>query len=606
MDEEKRLRNITNTNQKEAIFTGLGIIFFSFLTFIGEGKLRIEDWYQVIHSTGAGGHHENLITVLKKSSIPGYLKGDLYADSLQYFFFPFVEGMKLFYRLGMDFNLQSILLQWIGRIVYLSSIYYLCRFLVSSKLVPWLVMAFLIRTRIIIGEFPLLSYFDPNMEISISLCLFSLLLFLKDKRDMAACLASVATLFHYRFPALLLLFYLVWLTFNWKTVTKRTMIIGTTGAILFSIPFLNMILPLLLNHSTPENNEIAKLIIFSAIANEFAPFSTIGYMWPRYGFLFFTSVIGLKFFFSYEYKLSSPLRRDLRTFLIFTLVLVLLQFIFTEITLSLFFLKLQTNRILQIFAIFMIIWSSQYLMSLIEKNKNNFLNLLTIFYMLALFYSDTFFHFEISEIKIYPFYLMTLILMFYFFKKSTSFQNTKEIRLPRVCLIWIFIFTLICSAVYFTRLSVVMPERWRLLDDWKSVQMWAKKNTRSDSIFFTPSGVPAFRTFSERTPVGDLYDLHLVVSLNPAVIPQVYQRLKDIEFPMINSLDDRHDFWKEIMEGKNLQDKYNETLNEQKYLAIHKKVKFDYIIRRKNMPLNFNEKFSNTSFIIYKIDKSLK
>tara|TARA_Y100000814_G_C12353468_1_gene407489 strand:- start:1792 stop:2946 length:1155 start_codon:yes stop_codon:yes gene_type:complete len=384
------------------------------------------------------------------------------------------------------------------------------------------------------------------------------------------------------------------------------MIIGTTGAILFSIPFLNMILPLLLNHSTPENNEIAKLIIFSAIANEFAPFSTIGYMWPRYGFLFFTSVIGLKFFFSYEYKLSSPLRRDLRTFLIFTLVLVLLQFIFTEITLSLFFLKLQTNRILQIFAIFMIIWSSQYFMSLIEKNKNNFLNLLTIFYMLALFFSDTFFHFEISEIKIYPFYLMTLILMFYFFKKSTSFQNTKEIRLPRVCLIWIFIFTLICSAVYFTRLSVVMPERWRLLDDWKSVQMWARKNTRSDSIFFTPSGVPAFRTFSERTPVGDLYDLHLVVSLNPAVIPQVYQRLKDIEFPMINSLDDRHDFWKEIMEGKNLQDKYNETLNEQKYLAIHKKVKFDYIIRRKNMPLNFNEKFSNTSFIIYKIDKSLK
>ena len=60
------------------------------------------------------------------------------------------------------------------------------------------------------------------------------------------------------------------------------------------------------------------------------------------------------------------------------------------------------------------------------------------------------------------------------------------------------------------------------------------------------------------------------------------------------------------MEGENLQDKYNETLNEQKYLSIHEKVRFDYIIRRKNMPLNLKEKFSNTSFIIYKMNKSTK
>ncbi len=151
-----------------------------------------------------------------------------------------------------------------------------------------------------------------------------------------------------------------------------------------------------------------------------------------------------------------------------------------------------------------------------------------------------------------------------------------------------------------------MPTRWKLLDDWKSVQIWAKNNTPLNSIFFTPSGVPAFRTFSERAPVGGLYDLHLVVSLDPAITPKVYQRLKDIEYPMIKSLDNRHNFWKKIFDGTSLQQKHNKILNKQKFISVREKVKFDYIIRYKNMPLNFEEKFSNKSFIVYKMKEVSK
>ena len=321
----------SNCLKENKFFVLLGIFLFSFLSFIGEGRLRLEDWYQVIHSLGAGGHHENLSTILKKSLNPNFLSGDLYADSLKYYFFPFVEGMKFFYKLGVDFNIQSIILQWIGRISFFAAIYSLSRFLTTSKLAVWISFAFLIRTRIIIGEFAIFSYFDPNMEISMAICLFSILLFLKGKKDIAACLAGIGTLFHYRFPVLLLLFYLIWITLNWKSVSKKTFFIGTGGTLLFSIPFLIMIIPLITNQSTPENNEIAKLIILSAIGNEFSPFTTIGFIWPRYAFLFLTSIIGIKYFFSSENKVHPSTTRDLKTFLLLSAILIGLQYFFTEI-----------------------------------------------------------------------------------------------------------------------------------------------------------------------------------------------------------------------------------------------------------------------------------
>ena len=122
MSESKQQKNSTSLD----LFSAMGILLFVLLTFIGEGRLRLEDYTEVVHAFGAGGNHENLTTILRRSIDPNYLAGDRYADSLKYFFIPFVEGLKFFYGLGFDFNFQSIVLQWTGRIAYLTSIFYLC------------------------------------------------------------------------------------------------------------------------------------------------------------------------------------------------------------------------------------------------------------------------------------------------------------------------------------------------------------------------------------------------------------------------------------------------------------------------------------------------
>ena len=126
------------------LYPSFGILFFVFLTFFGEGRLRLDDFLQVIHSLGAGGHHENLITILRKSIDHTYLKGDIYTDNLRNYPIPLVEAMKYLYQLGLDFNTQSIILEWTGRVFLITAIYSLTRFLVPSKLAPFLILIFFI------------------------------------------------------------------------------------------------------------------------------------------------------------------------------------------------------------------------------------------------------------------------------------------------------------------------------------------------------------------------------------------------------------------------------------------------------------------------------
>ena len=82
MSESKQQKTSTPLD----LFSAMGILLFVLLTFIGEGRLRLEDYTEVVHAFGAGGNHENLTTILRRSIDPNYLSGDIYADSLKYFF----------------------------------------------------------------------------------------------------------------------------------------------------------------------------------------------------------------------------------------------------------------------------------------------------------------------------------------------------------------------------------------------------------------------------------------------------------------------------------------------------------------------------------------
>lgn len=588
------------------LYPSFGILFFVFLTFFGEGRLRLDDFLQVIHSLGAGGHHENLITILRKSIDHTYLKGDIYTDNLRNYPIPLVEAMKYLYQLGLDFNTQSIILEWTGRVFLITAIYSLTRFLVPSKLAPFLILIFFIRTRASIGDYPPFSHWNPNMEISMALCLFSMLVFLKEKRELAAMLASAGTLFHYRFPFLILFFYFLWIMFNWRTIKLKTLIIGTAGAILLSLPYLSMIGPHLTVHISDLNNEISKLIIYSAIADEFSPLTSIVVSWPRLAFLFFISIIGIRFFFSQENKISIQTKNTLKLFLLFCVTLLIIQLIFTGITLSLFMLKIQFHRVTQFWLLLMMIWTSQWIITYLQKSPNNLIVFFLFPFLLLLYFSDTFFHFELGNFNFYPFFLFPLFLLIFLLFKENSLGKAKNEFLSSKCLVWIIIFGIISSTLYFKRVLDISPTRWKLADDWKSVQIWAEKNSSRDSVFFTPTGVPGFRTFSKRSSVGGLYDLHLAVSMNPQIAIKVHQRLKDIEYPMVKSLDERHSFWGENGMAQRTNQNHNKLLNLEKFISIRKKIKFDYVVRHKKMPLNLEKRYSNGSFIIYKMKEVSK
>ena len=167
-----------------------------------------------------------------------------------------------------------------------------------------------------------------------------------------------------------------------------------------------MMIPVAFHQISPEENEIIRRIIFSAIANEFAPFTTITHIWPRYAFLFFTSFLGIYYFHTSKNKYSNAVQRDLTLFLYFTIVLIILQFIFTEISLSLLFLQLQTNRILQIWIMIGTIWSCQWFVNIIEESNNYKTQISILLFMVCLFFSDTFFSFNIFDDNTLPLFCL--------------------------------------------------------------------------------------------------------------------------------------------------------------------------------------------------------
>ena len=94
--------------------------------------------------------------------------------------------------------------------------------------------------------------------------------------------------------------------------------------------------------------------------------------------------------------------------------------------------------------------------------------------------------------------------------------------------------------------------------------------------------------------------------MNPQIAIKVHQRLKDIEYPMVKSLDDRRFFWGENGMAHRTNQNHNKLLNLEKFISIRKKIKFDYVVRYKKMPLNLEKRYSNGSFIIYKMKEVSK
>jgi len=110
---------------------------------------------------------------------------------------------------------------------------------------------------------------------------------------------------------------------------------------------------------------------------------------------------------------------------------------------------------------------------------------------------------------------------------------------------------------------------------WLAAQIWAKQNTPPEAIFLTPPDLHGWRSFSQRSIVGDLKD--------GAVIFYTWDYTK---------------LWQEkIWSLKNYA-----QFREQDFLKIQQQYTFQYIIVTGSHPaLNFPLVYQNRDFLIYKI-----
>lgn len=111
--------------------------------------------------------------------------------------------------------------------------------------------------------------------------------------------------------------------------------------------------------------------------------------------------------------------------------------------------------------------------------------------------------------------------------------------------------------------------------NWLAAQTWAKQNTPPETIFLTPPNFSGFRSFSQRSIVGD--------SKDGAVIFYTWEYTK---------------LWQDKMEVLKNYTQFRES----EFIRVQQQYPFQYLIVTSSHPaLNFQLVYKNSNFLIYKI-----
>jgi hypothetical protein len=129
-------------------------------------------------------------------------------------------------------------------------------------------------------------------------------------------------------------------------------------------------------------------------------------------------------------------------------------------------------------------------------------------------------------------------------------------------------------------------------NDYEEVQIWAKENTKKGAIFITPPYIRGFRTFSERSIVGDCNDIAVA---NP-MCTHGYIALKRMETLCDTTFTDYN-----ICTPENCKFKYN-SLSEESLRDISAKYKSSYVVVEKPWTKDLDLVFENEKFKVYKIN----
>lgn len=149
----------------------------------------------------------------------------------------------------------------------------------------------------------------------------------------------------------------------------------------------------------------------------------------------------------------------------------------------------------------------------------------------------------------------------------------------------IVIFTVVVTGIGFYRFT--HEDAYFLA--WKEAQIWAKNNTRINTVFITPPYIDGFRVFSERGIVGDWKDGTGAFWSSPFTL-NWWQRMNDF------GINEKH--YDEIYQIES----YN-NLTKTQFLQIAEKYNANYIVTEKDKKMDLPLLFQNSYFNIYFIKK---
>jgi len=161
-----------------------------------------------------------------------------------------------------------------------------------------------------------------------------------------------------------------------------------------------------------------------------------------------------------------------------------------------------------------------------------------------------------------------------------------KIRMGRVIMV-------ICLLFLFTG-TFIKARKWQrimssdIAKDWKSVQFWAKKNTKIDSVFITPIYIKGFRIHSQRGTVLEFKDGGPVMH-DIGYCFKWWERVNDFGYNSLKiNLDMRNDL-RRIYKNLNIEDVYK----------LSKKYGANYIVTESKHALDLKKLYQNEHFEVF-------
>jgi hypothetical protein len=420
-------------------------------------------------------------------------------------------------------------------------------------------------------------YLHPR-NMALVLLLLAIERFLAEKRILSFCLAGLAANIHFFSAGIIIFCFLVAIVFEKQYKPWKSIFLSGLGFIICSSPVWIWIL-ISSKRSMPSNLSSATWLSILQYR--------IGYLFPQYwdriGWLAFLSILVVFSVGYYTGQNLLPNRKKLLGIIFGLFLLIFIGIIFSELIPNPWLIAFQTIRSIQFLIIISIILLVPYIIKI--------WNIDWIGKLCAVGSGVGIFLFEPKTILIF------LIISLIYLTIVTRLTKNRK---------WVFagilgLSVLVAIPFLWSRITAKIPQFNLSIQSvfhyieipgtvpptpWQEVQLWARENSKSDSIWLTPLYLSGFRLGSHRSTIVEWKDGALGI-FSPRYAEQWYQRMQDFGINIKTNVQLQPILFLSLT---------NEDLN-----RIAEKYQAKYIVVEKPKTLPIPLLYCNTQFNVYQV-----